>query len=230
MNRFRKRFTHRHVVLPVIHAESEEQTVRNVIVARNAGADGVFLINHAVSDAGLLEIRTAVTKRFPDLWVGVNCLGLSLRQVFEIIPDDTDGLWADNAGIQEKSSFQDWAETVLAIRNRRNWSGLYFGGVAFKYQRPVENLALAATIARQYMDVVTTSGPGTGWSASVEKIRAMKEALGDFPLAIASGVTPENVTDYLGIADCFLVATGISKLFEELDASLLEALLKKVRR
>ena len=80
------------------------------------------------------------------------------------------------------------------------------------------------------MDVVTTSGPGTGWSASVEKIGAMKEALGDFPLAIASGVTPENVTDYLGIADCFLVATGISKSFEELDASLLEALLKKVRR
>lgn len=80
------------------------------------------------------------------------------------------------------------------------------------------------------MDVVTTSGPGTGKAAAVEKIRTMKEALGDFPLAIASGITPENVSDYLPYADCFLVATGISRNFEQLDPARTHALVEAVRR
>jgi len=102
-------------------------------------------------------------------------------------------------------------------------------GVAFKYQRPVEDLASAARIAMRYMDVVTTSGPGTGIAAEREKIVAMREATGDFPLAIASGITPDNVGDYLEVADCFLVATGISRSFSEIDAGRLHRLLARVR-
>ena len=43
---------------------------------------------------------------------------------------------------------------------------LYFGGVAFKYQRPVDDLAEATTKASRFIDVVTTSGAGTGHAAS----------------------------------------------------------------
>ena len=53
--------------------------------------------------------------------------------------------------------------------------------------------------------------------------------LGDHPLAIASGITPENVADYLPFADCFLVATGISTRIEELDAHRTRALIQAVR-
>jgi hypothetical protein len=42
----------------------------------------------------------------------------------------------------------------------------------------------------------------------VNAARPLKRALGDWPLAIASGITPENVGEYLPVADCFLVATG----------------------
>jgi predicted TIM-barrel enzyme len=79
------------------------------------------------------------------------------------------------------------------------------------------------------MDVVTTSGPGTGQAARPEKVRAMKEAIGSHPLALASGVTPENVTDYLAWVDCFLVATGISYTFEELDPGRVADLVEVVR-
>ena len=101
--------------------------------------------------------------------------------------------------------------------------------MAFKYQRHVSDLAGACDVARQFMDVVTTSGPGTGRAAGLEKIRAMKQALGEFPLAIASGITPENVGDYLAVADCFLVATGVSKNFYELDPVRVKALVDQVR-
>ena len=56
----------------------------------------------------------------------------------------------------------------------------------------------------------------------------MKEAVGDFPLAIASGITPENVADYLDVADCFLVATGISRSFTELDPAKVRSLSEQV--
>jgi predicted TIM-barrel enzyme len=79
------------------------------------------------------------------------------------------------------------------------------------------------------MDVVTTSGPGTGAEAGLVKIQRMKQAIGGFPLAIASGITPENVAQYLPFADCFLVDTGISKTFTEIDPSRLQDLVNRVR-
>lgn len=226
---FRNVFSERHVILPVIHVGSQEQALRNAKIARDANVDGVFLINHGMSSKELLSIHHAVVAEHEDWWVGVNCLDLSPVEVFRRIDDTVAGVWVDNAMIHEKDEVHPEAEQVLDARKKIDWSGLYFGGVAFKYQRPVDDLAQAAMKAARYMDVVTTSGPGTGHAASPEKISVMKQALGDHPLAIASGITPENVADYLDIADCFLVATGIGKSFDELDAERVNSLVEKIR-
>ena len=103
------------------------------------------------------------------------------------------------------------------LRDERGQGELYFGGVAFKYQGDTENPARAAELAVPFVDVITTSGDGTGIAADVEKIQLMKEAIGDHPLAIASGITPENVEEYIPYADCFLVATGVSNSHTELN-------------
>ncbi|RMG35161.1 MAG: adenine phosphoribosyltransferase [Planctomycetota bacterium] len=205
------------ILLPVVHVADEEQALRNTDVARDAGADGVFLINHGMSYDRLLDIHRVVHARHADWWIGVNCLDLYPVEVMQIADDTIAGIWVDNAMIDEDADEQPEAEAVLEVRRQKGWNGLYFGGVAFKYQRPVNDLARAATVAARFMDVVTTSGPGTGLAAEQEKIRIMKQALGDRPLAIASGITPENIADYLPVADAFLVATGISRSFEELD-------------
>jgi len=60
------------------------------------------------------------------------------------------------------------------------------------------------------MDVVTTSGVATGHSADLEKINTFRRACGDSPLAVASGITPENVKQYIPMVDAVLVATGIN--------------------
>jgi predicted TIM-barrel enzyme len=107
---------------------------------------------------------------------------------------------------------------------------LYFGGVAFKYQRKVEDLETAARIARAYMDVVTTSGPATGEAADIEKIRRMRDGLGPSEaLAIASGLTVDNVSEYLPYADVLMVATGVSESWDKLDIDKLTEFVKKVR-
>jgi uncharacterized protein len=97
---------------------------------------------------------------------------------------------------------------------------LYFGGTAFKglgYAED-EDAEKAAKMATEFMDIVTTSGSETGEAAPVDKIVSMKKAIGDRSLAIASGITLDNVRVYLPYVDFFLVATGISRSFHELDA------------
>jgi predicted TIM-barrel enzyme len=131
--------------------------------------------------------------------------------------------------IEESKAYQPYADRVTGIRQKHAPNCLYFGGVAFKYQREVSDLELACQVAARYMDVVTTSGPGTERAAAVDKILRMKQALGDTPLAIASGITPENVVHYLAYADSFLVATGISRSFAELAPDRLASLIARVR-
>lgn len=226
---FRGTFTNRHVVLPVIHVESESQALSNAELALRVGADGVFLINHSISSGSLLKIHCATADRFPDAWIGVNCLDLTPEEVFTRISERVDGVWADNAMIDESSEQQPSARSVLNARQEAGCHALYFGGVAFKYQRHVDDLTSAARKAADFVDVVTTSGPGTGLAAHVDKIRWMKEALGTLPLAIASGLTPDNIEGYLPYSDCYLVATGISTSFSELNSSLLESFVARVR-
>lgn len=221
-------FRRRHAVLPVIHVVSEAQALRNARIAREADADGVFLINHGLPWRDLLRIHAVVERALPGWWIGVNCLDLAPEQVFNEIPASVAGVWVDDGCIREDRPVQTEASALARVRAASGKQALLFGGVAFKYQRPVHDVAKAARIAAGYMDVVTTSGPGTGHAADVAKIRAMKEALGAKPLAIASGITPENVGEYLPIADIFLVATGISSSFDELDAAKVAALVARV--
>lgn len=226
---FRQQFPQRHVILPVIHVVDRAQAERNAHIAHDAGADGVFLINHDISHQTLLAVYEALTAVFPHWWLGVNCLDLDAAATFAALPPVMAGVWVDNAEIDETRVAQPAAEHVRLAQQQHGWNGLYFGGVAFKYQREVADLARAAQTAVSYMDVITTSGPGTGHAADVAKIRAMKQAIGDHPLAIASGITPENVGDYLPHADCFLVATGISHRFDQFDPARVQALVQRIR-
>ena len=207
MNRFQEVFTHPHTLLVVIHAKSVDQCVRNAFIARDNGARGAFLINHDISSSELLECYRAVKR--PDFWVGLNFLGLKQNEAIRRIPEDADGLWVDHAGIDD-SPRANAAREFLIERRARNWSGLYFGGVAFKYQQPVDDLEGVARKAVPFVDVITTSGDATGKAPSVEKIWLMRRGAGDHPIAIASGMTPENVEPYMRHADCFIVATGLS--------------------
>ena len=63
------------------------------------------------------------------------------------------------------------------------------------------------------------------------KITDFRRGLGDAPLAIASGITPDNAAHYAGDVDCFLVATGINHSgdFYNIDPARLSALLSLCR-
>ena len=224
-------------VLPVIHVRDVNQACHNATLAIDAGAHGVFLINHDFGHEALLPILGEVRARFPSLWLGVNFLAVTSRDAFPVLGRlqsegvEIDAYWADDACIDERSADEAQAEAaaIAAAREASGWQGLYFGGTAFKTQRPVApgDCERAAQLAAGWMDVVTTSGAATGRAADLAKIESFRRGCADAPLALASGVSPENVHDYAADVDAILVATGINYRgnFYEIDPERLHRLL-----
>ncbi len=229
MNLYRNMFPKPRTMLAVIHAISEEQVLRNAKIAEEARADGIFLINHQNPACDLIIWYAHARRECPSLWIGLNCLDLDVKDTLTRTPMTVGGLWRDDGGIDDAAldpvaKAREFAE----LRNRYGTHGIYFGGVAFKHQKKPDDPGKAAHLAMPYIDVITTSGPATGYPPSVEKIACMKRAIGKHPLAIASGMTPENVRDFCEYADCFLVATGISKSDTELDADKIAAFVRAI--
>jgi len=227
------------VVLPVIHVLDTARTLENVRILVGEGAQGCFLINHDFGIEPFVPIIQGVRAAFPSLWMGVNFLAVTGRDAFPVLGNlqshgcQVDAYWADDARIMETGTAQVEADEITQARRLSNWNGLYFGGTAFKKQRPVatDNYEVAAHNACPFMDVITTSGVATGQEADLSKITAFRAGIGERPLALASGITPDNLADYADV-DCCMVATGINKPdnFYDIDPARLSKLIKLTRK
>jgi hypothetical protein len=219
-------------LMVVIHVDNYQQATRNARIAFDAGADGIFLINHRIKARELLRIYYGVRlDQIRQGWIGLNFLDVDPIEALQLLPEDADALWVDNPGM-----FHSWNPSKRLsdlFNEHREFIGkdfLYFGGVAFKGQHTGEDPMTEVGMAPRYMDVVTTSGDRTGVPPELSKIQMMKTVLNPHkkPLAIASGITESNVHEFLAYTDYFLVATGVSRSFEELDSDKVSSLSKKI--
>ena len=103
-----------------------------------------------------------------------------------------------------------------------------FAGTAFKYQSPEPNPAKAALLAQDYGLIATSSGSGTGHAADLTKIKSMSRAVNGH-LALASGLTINNLADYHPYVEFALVATGISQNEHYFDSKKLVAFIDKAQ-
>lgn len=225
---YREIFAKRHILLVAVHVDTPKQTQDNVQIAKEEGADGVFLVNHAVEWKHMTEWYHEVRQKHPDFWVGLNYLDLRQLDAMRTLPCDASGLWVDDMGIRDDDEATPNTMRLL----RANWwlrhpERLHFGGVAHKGQRPVADPAQAAKNAVGKTDVITTSGEKTGSAPTIEKIVSIRRAIGDeYPLAVASGISRENVRQFKPYVDCFIVASSIGKSFYDLDPSKVRSLAK----
>jgi hypothetical protein len=207
---------------PVIHVSTDSQAERNLNVAMENGADGVFLINHHIYAASLAVIFRNLRVKYPDVWIGVNYLGLPPWPTAQLSVG-SNGLWMDKC--IGRASWPDNIQMPLYI------------STAFKYQvqYPLKDEAKrAAWIASSALpgvrDVVVTSGKATGSPPTVEKLQKLRKYLPDhLPLGIASGLTPENVGSFLPHATHFLVSTGIGLDFHDLDPAKVRAFAEAIK-
>jgi len=191
-------------LIPVIHMVNENQVLINVHTCISCGINKVFLINHQVSSEELIKCGLKLKERYPDLWIGVNMLDKYAEDAI-MYEFEFDGLWCDQS------------IPLITYEENRKFKGMLFTGLAFKYQPQPNDLIMACQFAKATSDVATTSGPGTGKAANIDKILSLREWLGDHPLAIASGVSTENIDSYRGIVNYLLVASSITSKSEIID-------------
>lgn len=199
----------------------------NAAMAFEAGCDGVFLISMDGHDEVLEEQACAVKARWPEKLVGINFLSRSPEDAIKTCAEaGMDMTWIDNAQVHTDQSL-DVAQRIVT-ELRRHPDHQLFGGVAFKYQRPEPDPGQAAVRAQDLGIIPTTSGVGTGHAADVSKIEGMYKSIRGGPLAIASGITPDNVLHYAPYLSHILVATGVSKNEHDFDFALLCQLVGKL--
>lgn len=203
-------------LIPVVHYKSSIQAVEQSNLAIDAGADGVMLIDHDYDNPSehILNAYSSVRASLPDAGIGVNLLcastGLvSFTNITEYIIrkkiNAPDYVWVDDA--------KPRALDLAAFRKQGKVATMqYLGGVSFKYTNEYtddpEDSANQARTMQPLVDIVTTSGRGTGHSAPVDKIRAMKSAITK-PLALASGVDASNIRRYRKCVDLALVSSSV---------------------
>lgn len=217
-------------VFPVIHILSIGQIIDNLNIVADHDADGAFLIDHSGQSPEILRQLILLIRKegwFERLWIGTNFLGLSYHDAFEFAYKlNLGGVWADTIEALDPKAVSPRLDTTNFGRE----FPLTFGGIAFKYQPQhgdgTEEARRAVSIG--LADILTTSGPATGKPASIDKLQLIRAAIGDHPLAVASGVTPENVAEQLPYVDAFLVATGISRDPYNFDPARLRSLVNTV--
>lgn len=194
-------------IYPVIHYLDRATSLEQVNVARNCGANGVFLISHHGNDDDLIAVAGEAKRLHPDYRIGINLLSKSpLYACNKAIDQHLDMVWADDMGVDSSGS-NAMAESLSRFAHDFPTIQL-FASVAFKYRPHEPNPSLAAKMARHLGFIPTTSGTATGSAPGVPKIIDMSAAT-ECQLAVASGMTPENIGNYAPYLSHILVATGV---------------------
>ena len=217
-------------IYPVIHYLDEETARNEAALAFECGATGIFLIAHHGHD-GVLPYVAGSIRNAHKKFVGVNLLSETFfNAAMRVHNQNLDAVWLDyagfsSAGIEDEDAIR--LELLVSTTKLK-----VFAGVAFKYRRPEIDPVAAALLAHNLGFIPTTTGVGTGNAPNLEKIKSMATAVHEKggELAIASGITPDNISEYISYADHILVATGISLDDHHLNSEKLKLLIKSSDR
>lgn len=234
---------------PVVHIHNLPQVLINVELAKNAGADGVFLIDHYGRPPKFLVKEIVSSFQDDTFSIGINYLMRSSKNAWALNGAKAIGckmFWSDDAGT-DADNYEAYGNQILELQEESDID--FFGGIHFKYQqKPNRTLSASLKRAFPYIKYPTLSGTGTGIPADLEYIKEAAQTWQDeqesishlknviFPrtvgLAIASGVSINNVDSYLPYIDAFLVASSIIDPLssdERFDQRKLELLCKKIK-
>lgn len=215
-------------VYPVIDHIDATTTLDQASLAFEAGADGVFLISHNNADNEIIELAKQVKINHKTKKIGLNLLNTDILLAAQIVLDSgIDMLWGDRCGV----SSIGLNDTGIRLSQfaKMNPEIQVFASVAFKYQETEPNPELAALIALSANFMPTTSGAATGKAPDTLKIKTMSFSTSGV-LAIASGMTVDNIKQFSPFVSDILVATGVSTDEYHFDFELLSCFISLAKQ
>lgn len=211
-------------IYPVIHHLDKNTSLDQVMLCAHLNVDGVFLISHHGDDEAIVKVAIEAKKEYPNLKVGINLLSTSpVEAVNQAIFHQLDMVWADSMGVDSKG-LRPLGQHLSQLTPKIP----LFCSVAFKHQPYEPNPPLAAVNALNGGFIPTTSGEATGSAPDLDKIIDMSLAVNG-KLAIASGMTPDNIHLYAPYLKYILVATGVSMNDYQIDPEKLKRFIQIIR-
>jgi hypothetical protein len=215
-------------LIAVIHIISngsnsyEAHCLKQATIAFENGAFGVFLTigEIGITNSEIISCYEIIRNQYPSKFIGINFMCDPILAIRDI-PITADAIWIDK-GIGSTTNF-DALEQIKSALVEKNWNGLHFGGFYFKGNNGTikydDSFYSICKNINKYMDIATTSGPGTGVGIELERLIMFNKSLGS-PLALASGITASNIESFVPYAEYFIVGTGIE--IDSRDNSIIE--------
>lgn len=140
------------------------------------------------------------------------------------------GAMVTDQGVIEGNAYE-------TVRYRRTIAPLaqIFADVHVKHATPLGQgsieIAAVDTLHRGAADALIVSGTSTGSATELDELIRVRKAAPRARILIGSGVTPDNVTDYLEYADGVIVGTSLkfrAQVHNHVDAKRVAALAKRI--
>ena len=206
-------FRERKPVMAMLHLKGSdpddvfERMKRELDIYVLEGVDAVIVEDYFGTYGDMRRALAYIQETKPDIVYGVNCLNIDAMG-FEL-------------AMEFDAAFVQLDSVVGHVKPRDE--------EALSERSLEEDLA----IARGRCDAVAVTQDATGQETSLDKIRAFRAGLGDFPLIVAAGVTPENLRESFKIADGAVVGSYLKDTHRddgELSAAHVREFMDAVRR
>lgn len=206
-------------IWPVIYVK-RDNTYKNL-------THDLEIVSKTNCDACVLEMNTTpeilddavrfATLEFPNLKIGVNYLGGPLDPYgyihgFQIAQKhNLPIVWTDFSGVD---LIEEHPEVSLhSIESLRYQNAFYCSGIHMKYgtlKNTNKSIEQSALQAMGWVDGIIMTGKKTGDPTDTQKVKNVRELIGNYPLGIASGLSSENALELLPWIDFALVNSSIA--------------------
>ena len=239
MKAFREVFKTPKPIIGVLHLKGDtEQDIhdrakREIAAYLEGGLDGILAEDYFGPYPQLEWALDYLQQNRPGVPVGVNCLNFDSLNYRLARQYGCDFLQLDSVVGHVKPRDEASLDAFFGLENPRT-DALVLGGVRFKYQPVLSEKSLTEDVqtAKKRCGAICVTGDGTGQQTPLEKLKEFRLLAGDFPLVICSGLTADNCTEQLQIADGAVVGSffkDTGKDTGDVDVSKVRALMEKVK-
>ncbi|MDR2008858.1 MAG: hypothetical protein LBQ22_00040 [Bacteroidales bacterium] len=207
-------FGKKKIIFAMLHLKGEnstiimERTKREIDIYLSNNIDALIVENYFGSEDDVEQVLKYLNSEFPDIMYGVNMLdndarGFEAAAQFNakfIQLDSVAGHLTPDDDIAFAEKMNQWRKLTPAV---------VLGGVRFKYQpyKSGRTLEEDLKIGINRCDAIVVTGSGTGVETEISKIKEFRSVIGDFPLIVGAGVTPDNCKERLALANGAIIGS-----------------------
>ena len=189
--------------------ERVKRAIEEIILFREEGIDGALVENYYY-ESTIDDIKETLIIANDSLPLGVNVLPNEFDKSIPLAAENH-GKFVQLDYVAGTYSHGD-AElnTVLYNALKKKYPHIVvLGGVWPKGYTEVSgsNLEYDLKQGMKRADAIVVTGEGTGSETPLDKVKYFRGVLGDFPLVIGAGLTPDNAYQQLSIADGAIVGS-----------------------